>query len=397
MAGLIHRKGTNVWTATFNVAGKETRRTTGIHVEPPPGLAKKAHEATKREQKAKAQIIANQLEAAAKGGKVDAEQVKAIAGERKGKQLLRGKQYMQGVADYLEGWKRSRTESTRERDAIACRLFLEFLRDAKNMPLDCVTRDHAHQFMMKQLERVASGTVGQYIAYLRTAFNAAIRAEIITANPFARLTLAKRDKQDKQERRAFTIEECRQLLAVLPGEWGDMIRVCLYTGGQRLGDIATMKWEQIDVKEWKRLTITPKKKTRPMNKPIIAPLRATLERLHKNRVNAYVFPIAAMKHNQTGKSSKLSTEFTDLLDKHGFIEPKQRKQTGAPDDRRHLSELSFHSFRATAVTVLRNAGVPVDLCRFIIGHDSEEIERVYYRPDGEAVAEAMKPLEQIDL
>lgn len=49
------------------------------------------------------------------------------------------------------------------------------------------------------------------------------------------------------ERRAFTMEEVKRLTEILPGEWPDMIRVCLYTGGQRLGDIATLKWEQINL------------------------------------------------------------------------------------------------------------------------------------------------------
>ena len=30
------------------------------------------------------------------------------------------------------------------------------------------------------------------------------------------------------------------------------------------------------------------------------------------------------------------------------------------------------------------------LCQVIVGHDSEEIERIYFRPDSEAIAEAMK-------
>jgi len=48
--------------------------------------------------------------------------------------------------------------------------------------------------------------------------------------------------------------------------------------------------------------------------------------------------------------------------------------------------------RATAVTVLRLAGVSPDLCRFIVGHDSEEIERVYFRPDSADVQAAMSKI-----
>lgn len=128
-----------------------------------------------------------------------------------------------------------------------------------------------------------------------------------------------------------------------------------------------------------------------MNKPIIKPLERVLRRRKEVSISKYVFPIAAMKHSQGGgKSSKLSLEFTDFLEEHGFIE-KKKEQKG---DRRELAEKSFHSLRATAVTVLRLAGVPADLCRFIVGHDSEEIEKVYFRPQNEEVNKAVGFLAQ---
>lgn len=36
--------------------------------------------------------------------------------------------------------------------------------------------------------------------------------------------------------------------------------------------------------------------------------------------------------------------------------------------------------------------MPFDLCRTIVGNDSEEIERVYFRPDTATVIEAIKHL-----
>ena len=94
-------------------------------------------------------------------------------------------------------------------------------------------------------------------------------------------------------------------------------------------------------------------------------------------------------HERDGKAIKLSLEFTGLLKKHGIISAGERKGKG---DKRVLSEKSFHSLRATAVTILRLAGVPADLCRFIVGHDSEEIERVYFRPDSQDVVHAIEEI-----
>lgn len=127
-----------------------------------------------------------------------------------------------------------------------------------------------------------------------------------------------------------------------------------------------------------------------MNKPIILPLKEVLDRRLDNRASDYVFPVAAMRHAQADHtSSKLSIEFNALLKKFGYIE---KNPPAAKGNRRRLAPLSFHSLRATAVTVLRLANVPADLCRFIVGHDSEVIERIYFRPDDEVIAEAMEKL-----
>lgn len=388
MAGLIKRK--NSWVALFNVAGKQIRKTTKIRVVPsviPPGKSKMA---VMRENEAKARLIAEELEKAANGERVDAEKVKAIIGEREGKKLLRGNQYMQGVKEYLEEWMKGRKMGTVKNDRVAVRRFLLFLGDSQNMPLDMVTPEHARRFTEKELERVSSGTVKKMTNSLGAAFNRAIDGKLIVSNPFRRVTLGKLDQADKHERRAFTMEEAKRLTEVLPGEWPDMVRVCLYTGGQRIGDIARLKWEQINL-EGGLIAMTTEKTKRRMNKPIIQPLKEVLERRLLNRVNEYVFPWAAMKHAQADNSSGiLSTKFTTLLKKHGFIE--NLNNVPLPGDRRPLSVLSFHCLRATAVTALRLAGVPADLCRVIVGHDSEEIERVYFRPDSGAIAEAMKHL-----
>lgn len=117
-----------------------------------------------------------------------------------------------------------------------------------------------------------------------------------------------------------------------------MIRVCLYTGGQRLGDIATLRWEQVNL-DGGLIAMTSQKTKRRMNKPIIRPLKEILEERERYSINEFVFPLAAMKHAQGGgKSSKLSLEFTGLLKKHGIISAGERKGKG---DKRVLSEKAF--------------------------------------------------------
>ena len=384
MAGL--KKRGNTWFASYYVAGKQLVKTTGIPIVPaaiPPGKTKAA---MMKQNEASARLIAQELEKAVYGQQVDAALIKALAGEKKGRQLLRGKQYMQGVKDYLNEWLLTEKNGNK-----AVSIFVSFLGDSQNMPLDMVTPQHAKDFMSQELKRVRSRSVESYLTYLRTAFQKAVDSRLIPFNPFHKVNPGKLDRADKQERRAFTMEEAKRLTEVLPGEWPDMVRVCLYTGGQRLGDVATLTWDQIDMKRG-IIVMTSQKTRRKMGKPIIPPLVDVLKRRHACRINERVFPSAFLKCEQAGgRTCRLSMDFRKLLWDYQFIEaknPKERRNGG----RNAWAKLSFHCLRSTAVTALRLAGVPADLCRVIVGHDSEEIERVYFRPDSEAIAEAMKHL-----
>lgn len=386
MAGIIQRA--NKWVAVYrDASGKEIRKTTGISILPKvlaPGTSKKK---AMEQTRAMARLVADEMEKACRCGFMDTEKIKAIAGGDIASAVSKS---ALGVRSYMREWLESRRgkKGAFERDGKAVRQFLSFLGASREeMPMNAVSRGIAEEWMEKELERVASGTVERYLASLSAAFTAACRKEIIARNPFAGVRPSRLNRTDKQERGAFTADEVRRMVEVFPDEWPDMILVCLYTGGQRLGDIASMRWDQINLND-QILAMTTQKSKRRMVKPIIAPLKDLLERRGELRVNDFVFPISAMKYmNQGMKSSKLSLEFTSLLREHGFIEPQRGTTEG---DRRVLSEKSFHSLRATAVTMLRLAGVPADLCRFIVGHDSEEIERVYMRPQLEDISKAME-------
>lgn len=386
MAGIIKRKDT--WFACFRVNGKQKLLTTGIKVCPVISVGK-TKSSVMKEAELQARIIAEELEKEAKGATLNVEIIVSLAGNRS-KSVLRNKKYIPGVREHLNKWLASRPNlRSSTRYAKAVRSFLEFLGSDQDMPLDAVTEAHSRKFMATQLELLHSGTVGLYMQGLSTAFQQAVNERLFPYNPFKGVKPGKRDKNDTMERRAFTMEEANRLTELLPGEWPDMVRVCLYTGGQRLGDIATLKWDQVNL-EGGLIAMTTQKTKRRMNKPIISPLKEVLKRRLSARISDYVFPVAAMRHAQGGNtSSKLSIEFNILLKRFGFIEAEKIELSG---NRRQLSALSFHSLRATAVTALRIAGVSPDLCRSIVGHDSEMIERIYFRPDDETVKQAMEHL-----
>ena len=76
------------------------------------------------------------------------------------------------------------------------------------------------------------------------------------------------------KRRPFTIDELRRVLDVAGPEWQSLIKFGLYTG-QRLSDLATLTWAQIDL-ERDEIALTTRKTDKRLLVPIAAPLREHL-------------------------------------------------------------------------------------------------------------------------
>ena len=60
-----------------------------------------------------------------------------------------------------------------------------------------------------------------------------------------------------------------------------------------------------------------------------------------------------------------------------------------------MSDLSFHSLRHTATSLLKNAGVSDVVARDLIGHESEAISRSYTHIDAETKRAAVEKLPDV--
>lgn len=182
-------------------------------------------------------------------------------------------------------------------------------------------------------------------------------------------------------RRAFTLAEIDRVLRVATGEWRGIILAGFYTG-QRLSDIATWRWENVDVAR-REITFASRKTGRAMAIPIAEPLADYLVSLPgTDDGRAFVFPTAAghIVRSKSEQSGTLSNQFYDLLARAGLV--RRRTHAKTPDgqgrgSRRKVSEISFHSFRHTATTLLKAAGVPHSIVMDIIGHESKAVSQVY--------------------
>jgi integrase len=108
--------------------------------------------------------------------------------------------------------------------------------------------------------------------------------------------------------------------------------------------------------------------------------------------NAYIFPRAA----SAKRTSTLSNQFREILVDAGLVEPRGHGSTGkGRSQAREPSEISFHSLRHSAVTMLKASGVSDVLAREIVGHESAAISRQYTHLSTDDLRNAMQQLPDV--
>jgi integrase len=179
----------------------------------------------------------------------------------------------------------------------------------------------------------------------------------------------------ESKRRAFTLAEIKRILKACGDdvEWRGLILFGLYLG-QRLGDLAKLTWRAVDLNSGE-IAFTAHKTGRRIVLPLVQPLTDYLAALAvSDNPNAYIFPDSA-KHKRT---ASLSNHFREILVDAGLVEPRNYKTNKkGRDQAREPSEISFHSLRHSAVTMLKAAGVSDFMAREIVGHDSTAVSRQY--------------------
>jgi integrase len=230
-------------------------------------------------------------------------------------------------------------------------------------------------------KRLARGSVNVTLKIVRQIFKAAEQRFKIES-PARLVSGLKTRDEDISRRRAFTLPELGRILREAAGtEWEGIILAGLYTG-QRLSDIATLRWENVDLVR-RELALTTRKNNRRVLIPLAAPLADHLLNLPaSDDPKGFVFPKAAghIERSKAEHAGALSNQFREILASAGLVQRRSHckaKDGTGRSSRRRISDISFHSFRHTATSLLKNAGIPQAVVMDIIGHESQAISQVY--------------------
>jgi integrase len=294
--------------------------------------------------------------------------------------------------EWLAEKEPSVSSATRKFHRTTIAKLLAFFGERSQRPIAEISYSDLVSFRNELAKGLSAASTNHALTCLKGIFKAARRLGRISENP-AEFLSPVRELADStgEKRRPFTLDELQTLLAAADHEWQSMIKAGLYTGA-RLGDIATLRWNQVDL-ERGEIAFSPRKTGKRIILPIVGPLLDHISALPAtDDPLGFLHPRAAEIFERTHTSATLSHLFADLLSQAGLRSMQSTKPVGA----RHRSNaLSFHSLRHTMVSLLKDAGVAQAVVQELAGHASVAISARYTHVGRQALENALTSLPRL--
>ena len=191
-----------------------------------------------------------------------------------------------------------------------------------------------------------------------------------------------------QSRRELTVDELRKVCTSATGELRALLAIGLYSG-MRLGDCATLRWAETDLRRHQIQRIpnkTARRKPRAITIPIHSSLHAMLTEIPAAERGEYVLPATANTYANGSRSL-----VTNAIQKH-FAACGIKTTRAREEGQRRVVEVGFHSLRHSFISMCREANVPLSVVENLVGHHSVDMTRHYTHTSQLAAANAVSML-----
>lgn len=288
---------------------------------------------------------------------------------------------------WIEAREKVTSPTTFSRYSGVIKSFLTWMGTDRRGSISNLTMERIEDYRAYIAKKSSASNVNVHLKVLRVALKKAV-PRYLSSNPASHVENL--DMTDRNERRPFTMQELKDLLEHASRDWRTMILIGLYTGF-RLADCASLTWANLDMRN-REFVLRTQKTDRVQRVPIHKALMTHLESLP-----AGDDPKASLAPSLVGKiPSRMSNEFFAIMVSAGIVQDRDHSKVGqGRDTKRRFSEVSFHSLRHTATSLLKNAGVSEAVTMDLIGHESAAISRNYTTIDGPTKRDAIDKMPDI--
>lgn len=354
---------------------------------------------TKTTDRKLAQKLVNEWEEAARRSLTET-QARRVVGDIY--ELIHGDTLEKATVDeYLQRWLSTKKVETspitfQKYEHIA-RQFLDFLDKKASLDIASIGVKEITGFRDRLAGKVSSSTANLAVKIIGSLFAKAHRDGLVDSNPVSRVQGVSK-KGSAVQRRAFTIPELKRILEECDPEWEGMVLCGLYSG-QRLKDIATLTWQNIDLQQ-EEFRLVSGKTGRRVLIPLAEPLRRYLEKLPStDDPQAPLFPkaFASVQRAKSGTAATLSGQFYRLMVAAALVKSKSHHDLVGKgrSGKRNTSEIGFHALRHTATSMMKNAGINSATVQDLIGHESAAVSAHYTHIDDPAKRRAINSMPDI--
>jgi integrase len=263
----------------------------------------------------------------------------------------------------------------------ACERFCNHLGAKADKSLSGLVPADIATFQATRCQEVSAGTALLDLTIIRSVLDSARRQGLIPSNPAEAIDLP---VNRPNTREVFTPDEIRALLAAAPSEWRTLILCGYYLGG-RLGDLAALRWDDIDLTA-SVIRFTQGKTNRAIEIPLHPELESHLLTIAGDR-GGHLCPVLAQ--TRLDGRGGLSSRFARLMESAGCSRGQVQSTKNT------FARKSFHSLRHSFTSALANAGVSPELRMKLTGHLSKGVHAKYTHHELEPLRHAVNSLPRL--
>lgn len=234
---------------------------------------------------------------------------------------------------------------------------------------------------------VAPRTYNGTIKFLRSMFKVLKTRAGLASNVWDEIP---NQESETEGRRNLKPKELELICGKAEGELRYWFAIGLYTG-LRLGDVVTLKWDEIDFDAHviKRVPNKTRRKGKVITFPLHPVLEAMLEELRTNTPKdaVYIFPDDAERHIK-GQSSAITKRIQEHFTACGI----QTTEEATGHRKKAIVRVGFHSLRHSFVSLCAANRVPQVAIQELVGHGSPAMTALYSHAGSEQKAKAIAAL-----